>query len=156
TPFHRLTRPLAHAFYRWSDAIVGYGSHVKRHLEMQGIDGAKIFVAPHATDNAPYARPVEPGRLDEIRGRLRLGDRPVVLYVGRLTGSKGTKYLMEAMARLSRPEAVLLLLGSGEDRPELERRAGRADLSGRVVFGGFVPNGELYAYYALAQVFVLP
>lgn len=68
----------------------------------------------------------------ELRGRLGLHDAfPVLLNVGMLIPLKGQLHLIETLERLTDefPDAHLLLVGEGPDRPVLESRI--ADSSAR-------------------------
>ena len=80
-------------------------------------------------------------------------DRPTFLFVGRLAYYKGVEYLIDAMADV---EADLLVVGDGDRRAALERRARSRDVDGKVTFLGRVPDGTLSACYAAADAFVLP
>jgi len=70
---------------------------------------------------------------------------PVVGCAALLTEWKGQHVLLEAMTRVSRPDAVLELMGAtlpkdGPYAAALERRAARPDLAGRVRFLGQVAD----------------
>jgi glycosyltransferase involved in cell wall biosynthesis len=81
------------------------------------------------------------------------GQLPVVLGVGRLTRQKDFPTLIRAFAHLrSRREARLIILGEGEDRPELERLIGELQLTGDVALPGFQ---NAMAYMARSALFVL-
>lgn len=85
----------------------------------------------------------------------RPADQYVLLYVGRLITKKGVQLLLEAYAQLApalRAQTVLWLVGAGDLRADLERRA--QGLS--VQFWGAVPNAQLPAFYAAADVVVMP
>ena len=80
-------------------------------------------------------------------GRL---DRPVALYVGRLSPEKN----LEVLGAISdqHPRLRLALVGDGPARAKLERRfAGRP-----VQFLGFLRGEELAAAFASADLFVMP
>jgi glycosyltransferase involved in cell wall biosynthesis len=79
-----------------------------------------------------------------------------VLFVGRLVEVKGCRYLIEAMARVQKSvrDALLIILGDGPLRPELEAQARR--LSVNVQFRGAQPSGEVKRELDLARVFCLP
>ncbi len=156
TLFHALTYPVTRLVYRWSDAIVVYGDHVKRYLTSLGVSADKIFVAPHAVDNEAYSRHVNEGERRDIRARYGLGERRLVLFVGRLAPVKGLEILLEAYARLSLPNVALVLVGDGELRPRLERLAGRLGISDRVTFAGYISPADTVSFYATADVLVLP
>lgn len=79
---------------------------------------------------------------------------PVVLGVGRLVSQKDFFTLLQAFAqvRQQRP-ARLMILGEGEDRPQLEALVRQLGLEADVCLPGFVENP--YAYMARAAVFAL-
>ena len=89
---------------------------------------------------------------------------PLVVGVSRLVPRKGFDVLIDAMARLARrsfPTAAaagsvhLALAGSGRDRARLARRAARAGLGDRFHLLGRVPDEDLAAVYACADVFAM-
>ena len=90
--------------------------------------------------------------------RYKLRGRRVALFVGRLVPLKNLTLLIEAMAGVADrfPDAVLLLVGEGEQRPLLEARIRDLELADRVIFAGKKEGAALYAHYGLGQVFVLP
>lgn len=80
-----------------------------------------------------------------------------ILYVGRLEGRKGVKYLIRAFAALQQkhPDIQLDLLGNGPQRDMLEGLA--EDLDARNVnFLGFRDNDEKIARFAKADLFCAP
>lgn len=83
---------------------------------------------------------------------------PLLLFVGRLTEKKGARYLIEAMPRVTAqiPNARLLIIGGGELENNLTNQVVNLKLSSNVVFLGAVPNQDLPAYYATADVFIGP
>lgn len=82
---------------------------------------------------------------------FRQGDKKVVLFVGRLVEIKGLHFLIEAMRQV---EAVLVIVGDGPLRAELEKQAG--SISDKVQFWGSRTHDELKTIYASANVFVAP
>jgi phosphatidyl-myo-inositol dimannoside synthase len=93
-----------------------------------------------------------------LRARLGLADRPVVVCVSRLVPRKGQDTLIRALpgvlARV--PEAVLLIVGDGPYRADLERLAERTGVAGSVRFTGAVPWSELPAHYGAGDVYAMP
>src|SRR5262249_33102175 len=82
----------------------------------------------------------------------------MILFVGRLVEKKGVEYLLNAMPSVIRayPRAVLVIIGEGTQRPELEELARKLGIQPWVRFLGRIPNDELPKYYAAADVFVGP
>ena len=83
---------------------------------------------------------------------------PFLLFVGRLTEKKGTKYLIEAMPVILKkfPEAKLVIVGSGELKQQLIHLTASAGLEKQIIFTGAIPNKELPAYFATADIFIGP
>ncbi|HEV8361602.1 MAG TPA: glycosyltransferase family 4 protein [Candidatus Thermoplasmatota archaeon] len=109
----------------------------------------KVRVIPNGVDPAPWAA----ARGEGLRARLGVRG-PVALYVGRLAGNKGLPTLLDAWARL--PAGDLLVVGEGHLRAQVEERAARPDLAGRVRLLGPVPDAQLREATAACDVLVLP
>ncbi|MFJ9605634.1 glycosyltransferase family 4 protein [Kitasatospora sp. NPDC101176] len=94
----------------------------------------------------------------EVRRRLGLADRPVVVCVSRLVPRKGQDTLIEAMPQIlvDVPDAVLLIVGGGPYRADLERLADARGVRSAVRFTGSVPWSELPAHYGAGDVFAMP
>jgi phosphatidylinositol alpha-1,6-mannosyltransferase len=117
----------------------------------------------------------------EVRQRLGLGNRPVVVCVSRMVPRKGQDTLIRAWPHVAAAgpagahegaagqagtcggglgdlsgDPVLLLVGDGPYRDRLGRLAQRVGVAGSVVFTGPVPAAELPAYYDAGNVFAMP
>ncbi|HLJ63656.1 MAG TPA: glycosyltransferase, partial [Stellaceae bacterium] len=98
---------------------------------------------------------VTPARIIDLARRWRLPDGvPVVMLPGRLTRWKGQLVLIDALARLARPDMHCLLVGAGEGpfRRELAGAVARHGLSGRVQV--LSDCRDMAAAYMLADVVV--
>jgi phosphatidylinositol alpha-1,6-mannosyltransferase len=97
---------------------------------------------------------------DEADGSLP-NDGPIVLVVGRMHASeayKGHDQLIEAWPAVAAhvPDARLVVVGEGNDRPRLEHKARLVEGGNRITFLGFVSPGLLERCYEKASVFALP
>ncbi|SDK06314.1 phosphatidylinositol alpha-1,6-mannosyltransferase [Streptomyces indicus] len=94
----------------------------------------------------------------EVRARLGLSERPVVVCVSRLVPRKGQDTLIEAMPLILAkvPDAVLLIVGGGPYEKELRKLAAETGVAGSVHFTGAVPWSELPAHYGAGDVFAMP
>jgi glycosyltransferase involved in cell wall biosynthesis len=125
---------------RGVDRVLACSRSVQRELAVKGIESQALLL--------PVTQP-------------RPGDRrvpaaePLFVFCGRLSEEKGVELLLRAMARLRRsvPSARLRLVGSGPERPALERLVGELGLGGAVSFRGWVQpdrvGGELMDAWAL-------
>jgi glycosyltransferase involved in cell wall biosynthesis len=150
---------LKRRFLEWLFArcarFLAIGSANRDYYLRRGVAAEQIFPMPYAVDNdffADLARAARPHRND-LRRELALGDRPVILYAGKLIERKHPERLLRAWTGAPWPAAkpALLFVGDGELRSALERNA-----PDDVRFAGFRNQTELPALYDLADVFVLP
>lgn len=93
-----------------------------------------------------------------VRVRYGLGDRPVVVCVSRLMARKGQDTLVRALPAICRqvPDVVLLVVGDGPYRPDLERLVDEHGQREHVVLTGGVDTDELPGHYAAGDVFAMP
>jgi len=95
-----------------------------------------------------------------FRSKYNLGDRKVVLFVGRLLPIKGLAYLIEA-ARFTETKPAIVMIGgeapgySGTKRA-LEQKVQQLGLERDVFFLGQFAKEDLGAAYVAADLFVLP
>jgi len=128
------------------------------------LERARLLGAQGPLELIPYGADVQaltaaPGDADELRMRLGLTpERIVIAGVGRFIDVKGFSYLIDAVAaaRSSCPELHLVLVGDGDLREELETRARALGLSDSVSFPGVARRDEIAAYFAAAQMVVVP
>lgn len=91
----------------------------------------------------------------KIRDSLGLGNRPIVLFLCRLSAEK-RPYLMLEIARSVKekiPNVCFLVVGGGDQQNQLELSVQKMGLNGTVIFTGVVP--ETGPYYACADLFLL-
>lgn len=78
---------------------------------------------------------------------------PVLVFLGRLVRYKGLDVLLHALRDLP---AELHILGEGRERAALEQLTAELGLKARVRFLGHIPEADLPARLAAADIFVLP
>jgi phosphatidylinositol alpha-1,6-mannosyltransferase len=93
-----------------------------------------------------------------LRESLGLGNKKVIVSVGRLVHRKGQDVLIEAMPEIitSITDAHLLLIGEGPYKKELEKRIKNLGLANRVTFVGRVQYADLPRYICVGDVFAMP
>jgi len=119
---------------------------VVRHYRL---DPDRLRVVHNAVVPAPHREPP---------ARPETEDRPLVLFLGRMTGQKGPDYFLDAAVLVlrERPEVRFLMSGDGDLLSELRERVNRLSLSESVHFTGFLSPEEVDGAYARADVYVMP
>ncbi|MFC4497520.1 glycosyltransferase family 4 protein [Streptomyces ovatisporus] len=128
-------------------------SRIARALTPQA--AARMVQLPPGVDEKTF-HPGSGG--DAVRAELGLAERPVVVCVSRLVPRKGQDTLIRAMPRILAevPDAVLLIVGGGPYREDLEKLAASTGVADAVRFTGAVPWDELPAHFGAGDVFAMP
>lgn len=87
-----------------------------------------------------------------------LWGRQILLFVGRLIDIKNLFFLLDALSSVidKYPKALLLFVGDGDLRQALELHTKELGLADHVIFVGKKQGDDLYSYYNIGQIFVLP
>lgn len=138
------------------DCCLAIGSQNRSFYLSRGVPPDRIGSMPYCVDNDHFRTKAREADVEGLRARLSLmPDRPVVLYASKLVARKFPDLLLEAYRRLPEPLPSLVYVGDGEMLASLERTVRDFKLS-HVRFVGFRNQSELPAFYALADIFVLP
>ena len=149
----------------WRNMIIR--RHLQRHTHSRTVP-SRALAAAFADNDLPPAEVVHNGiDLDawgppdetivaELRGRLGLEGKRVILIAGRLTEEKGMRQALLALDRLreSLNSVRLLVLTSREAGARLPADLGH--LRPYVTIGGWLSGAELRAAYKLADVVAVP
>lgn len=94
----------------------------------------------------------------KLRAQYRFGTGPLLLFVGRLVWEKGVDDLLHAVAQLrtDMPDARLVVVGTGQDRPVFEALSTSLGLEDRVTFTGWVDPSSVPAYMTAADILIGP
>jgi len=132
-------------------AIVTISQALCDDLVALGLDRSRILVAPDGVNLERYEDLPE---AKVAREHLHLPETPTIAYAGQFYAWKGVDTLVEAVARVS--EAQLLLVGG--DKDNLPRIVGLANqlAPGRVHITGQVPHLAVPFHLAAADVIALP
>jgi glycosyltransferase involved in cell wall biosynthesis len=152
----RLYLELERALARVSDRLLGVSQATVDDLVRLGVAPQEKFrVLPLGLDLAPLAE-ADAALRAESRRELGVGEGEVLsIFVGRVVPIKRLDVLLEALAqaRASDPRIRLALVGDGEERPGLERRAAELGIERDVLFLGY--RRELRPLFAAADFAVL-
>jgi len=127
-------------------------------LKGLGYPTERIVYVPNGVDRHRFSK-INDAAVGALHQQLDLAGRKVVLYVGSLSlASHAVDLLLEAFAVVqhAEPQAVLLLVGGGEDYKALQLQAETLGLGESVRFVGRVPPARVPLYYLLADATVDP
>ncbi len=138
---------------RQADASIGVCADLMDRLQALGEPRDKLNVFRNGVDLQRF-RPLDQS---QMRRELGLEGAPLMLSVGHLVPVKGHELCVEALARLlpTYPQARLVIIGEGVERPRIEATIERLGLQGKVRMTGALPNGELLRWYSAADMLVL-
>lgn len=118
--------------------------------------GVKIPLAiiPTGVDLSQFQAAKNP----QLREQLGLKDVPVILSLSRVAYEKRLDKLVAAMPAILAqvPDAVLLIVGDGPAREDLEEQAAQLALGDHVRFTGEVDHDEVPDYYRVGDLFASP
>jgi glycosyltransferase involved in cell wall biosynthesis len=142
-------RRLQRLYARRADAVIVPSEFLKSIVVGWGVPPRRVRVIYNAVDlsgGSPNA-----DRLDLPP------DRPIILTVARLVPWKGVDVLLRSFSKLraAGSQALLVIVGDGEERPSLERLAADFGLAGDVRFVGEVAHDQVMAFLHRATVFAL-
>ena len=94
----------------------------------------------------------------ELREQYRRGQGPLLIFVGRVVKEKGVEDLIRAMALLVPhfPDVSALIVGEGQDRPELEVLAKSLGLTDCIIFCGWISPELVPNYLSAGDIFIGP
>lgn len=158
TTWHGFFRPnLGRRLWPCTGALtIAISEPVRRHLlEVFRLPADRVRLIPHGIDPTPFLAPVEAAAQQALRRQLGLpADGAVIGTMSRLVASKGVDQLVRSLPRVrdAVPQARLVIVGEGPERPALERLALALGIREAVHFAGTLP--ETRTILSLMQVFV--
>lgn len=117
----------------------------------------KVMVAPVRMDFDKTVADTEEG-VAELREKLAVDDRPVVLFAGRFVAAKALERWIDVASRTierTDRDPVFVLVGDGPELEALEQAAQSAGIGDSVRLPGWVDPATLARYYRMASVFLL-
>ena len=152
-----VTRSLLHRIGEVNDVVTYLGEYSRSRIgpALSTAARARMRRLTPGVDGALF-RPGSGGA--EVRGRLGLDGRQVLVCVSRFVPRKGQDVLVRALPAIRSlvPDAAVLLVGDGPGRRRVERLVDRLDLRPHVRFTGQVPWLLTPAYYDAGDVFCMP
>jgi len=141
---------LVPVLYRYAEKVIANSSELAEDLEV--LIGRKVYVVHNPTINQRFLTLAQEKITEEWFSSCK--GSPVILAVGRLSAQKDFKTLIKAFADLRRArKATLVILGEGNEKPQLIAMIKSYNIQGSVLMPGFVSNP--YKFMKAADLFVL-
>jgi len=116
-----------------------------------GLDPNRVISVPTGIDPSHF----QPGDRLLARRLLELpADAELIGIVATLRSWKGHRFLFDALKRIGRPNARLVVVGDGPQRSPLFRLAAELDIADRVIFAG--NQNDVAPWLRALDVFALP
>jgi glycosyltransferase involved in cell wall biosynthesis len=142
---------------QWAYRVMILNPGIAEEAVAAGLDAQRLFWMPNPIDTDEFA-PCTAGVRQEFRGRFQIpAHAGVVIYVGRLAPEKELGSLLGAFAVVAQrqPEALLILIGDGPCRQELEARVAQLGLAAHVRFAGRQPVSDICHWLQAGDLFTL-
>jgi glycogen(starch) synthase len=136
--------------------VITCSAHMKWETnQLFDIDPLKTDVVPNGIELGQWR--ADPAAATRSRS-LYAGKGPLIVFTGRLEWEKGVHVLLDAMnlLRKQHPHARLVIAGKGGKSAELAKQARRLRLGKKATFVGWLPEVDLHALVAAADVAVIP
>jgi len=134
-----------------ADAVITLTDAIGEELRRRAPRIRRLETIPVGIDTDHFNPAVD---ASDLRRRLGLEDRRVLVHVGRMSYEKNIELVVRAMAHTD-DDVALVLVGSGPAEGKLKNMVRSMGLQDRVVFTGYVPLEDLRRYYAAADASVI-
>jgi glycosyltransferase involved in cell wall biosynthesis len=146
-PLGRLTK----RFAMWADAYVSLSRQIDKELRNAGFNKGEIVHIPNGVDTSVFYPAGSIEEKTELRTKLLLPNKKIVIFIGRLDLQKRADLLIEVFKELHKvyDGAHLVIIGDGPERKKLEEMADE-----NILIKGIVSNVE--EYLRASDLLVLP
>jgi PEP-CTERM/exosortase A-associated glycosyltransferase len=155
SPAYRLARRMETHVLRQANAVVTICEKLREELAPRTGQPGKLFVVGNGVDAENFT-PMP--CTESVRQRWGMQDKQVIGYIGTFQPYEGLDLLIHALPHIlkQKPQAHLVITGSGGQEPQLRSLASALDLEDHVTFTGRLPHNQVSSIYALADMMVYP
>lgn len=146
---------------RRADGLITYTERGADYWRKQGFPNDRVFPYFNTIDIEELRRSaseISDAQRVELRRKLKLEGKHVLLFSGRLYAEKNVDFLLRSFALLKQsfPDVALLIIGDGEERDRLQQITKRLELKNVHFLGEIVNPKDACVYFSLADMMVLP
>ncbi len=149
---------LQRLLFPMSSAFLCTGNLNRQFYNYYGVPEDKMFFFPQSVNYNSYTALSRELQLKKDKLRRSLGiseDKVVVLFVGRLAPEKQPLDLLKAHTSTNRDDRVIVIVGSGLLRGQLQDFVNQQQLK-NVYLIGFQSKEKVLTHYAMSDILVLP
>lgn len=141
-------------YKRAKSFIVNSNFTKERIISKFNIPSDKIFVLYPGVDTKKF----HPHECIDLKNRLNLNQKKILLTIGRLDERKGHDMVLRALPEIIKkiPNIMYLIVGHGKGEPRLNNIIKELKLSEYVKFTGKISDSELVDYYNICDIFIMP
>jgi glycosyltransferase involved in cell wall biosynthesis len=142
--------------YTGVDMVLPNTPQYSKYIADMGVDDSKVRYLPFPIDTELFSPSADSS---EIRQEWGLSDKDqVIVFIGTLFEFSGLDHFIRQFPEVIKevPEAKLLIVGDGPQRPELEKIITESGLREKVIITGFQPYQTMPQYINLANVCINP
>ncbi len=128
---------------------------IRNDLIERGISSNKLTIIPNGINLEDF-HDCQPD--ERLRETWNISGKRVIGFIGSFYRYEGLSLLVDAFANLVKQndDLVLLLVGGGEVKPELESQVESLGIQSHVHMPGRVPHDQIPGVYGLVDLFVYP
>lgn len=142
--------------YRRVDHAFFVGSNNKKYFEKSGLKNRQLTFAPHAIDNARFAKN-QSAEAAALRQKLEIGPQEIlILFAGKLEAVKNPLLLLAAFEKLNQQNIHLLFVGNGLLEKQLKARKTLLKTASKIHFLDFQNQTVMPSIYQSCDLFCLP
>lgn len=159
---NRLRYLLRARIMRWMDVILLYTEREKQDFLRIGFPSERVFAINNAIDQTPLQAATAQwpsSRLAAFQHEHGITNKLVFLFCGRLSAKARVDLAIEALAQLlnRNKNCLLVLIGDGDQRNNLEKLARRLNVMESIRWLGAIYDQDLMApWFLSAKAFVYP
>lgn len=138
-----------------ADAVIAVSNEIKKYYVRKGINEEKINVLRNGVEEKILKIK---GKDKSLIKKLGLTGKTVIGYVGFLQKWHKVDMLVRSFKQVlgKNKDCVLLVVGDGEERKEIERYAKEKNISDKIIITGVVKHDDIHKYISLMDIAVLP
>ncbi len=136
------------------DKIIAVSNFTRALAIKAGVKESNISIIYNSCDETIFS----PKDKIVTRQKMNIPNKKIILYVGNLVKIKDVSTLIKACMIVSQKgqDFLLLIIGDGEERKNLESLVISQRLEKNIRFVGWLPQSSLPDYYNSSDIFVLP